>query len=291
MNNTGINIKICPVISIDDEADGGRIKVRMFPEDNNYMDEQLPYAFPLLPKMLHIKPKVGEAVLILLMDSNDKYNNRFYIGPIISQPQYMNRDDYGLNSMSVFPSAHKEPNVAPSTQADTEGAYASDEDIAIYGRNKSDIILRDNDLRIRCGARVKDISNPADIIFNRKNQSFIQLKHRDSNYQDSLDGRDYQSTATIVADKINLLGNNSKTPFNTHDKKELITDTEMQKIIDKAHELPYGDILVDFLNLFRNAFMTHYHPYPGIQPCPTPEVVKLETYDTNKMLSDSVRIN
>lgn len=291
MNNQGIIIKICPVISISDETDGDRIKVRMFPDDNDYGDDELPYAFPLLPKMVHIKPKVGEAVLILLMQAGNGHSNRFYIGPIISQPQYMEGDDYGLNSMSGFPGAHKEPDVAPSTYAETDGAYADDDDIAIYGRKKSDIILRDDDVRIRCGARVRNLSDGADIVFNRMNQAFMQLKHRD--YSDVLEKIEngYSSTATIVADKINLLGNNSKTPFNTYDKKELITDEEMKKIIDKAHELPYGDILVDFLNLFRNAFLTHYHPYPGLQPSKSPEVVKLENYDTDQILSDSVRIN
>lgn len=291
MNNQGIILKICPVVSISDETDRDRIKVRMFPEDNVYSDDDLPYAFPLLPKMIHIKPKVGEAVLILLMQADNGHGNRFYIGPIISQPQYMGGDDYGLNSMAGFPGAHKEPDVAPSTYAETDGAYADDDDIAIYGRKKSDIILKEDDIRIRCGARVKDSSSQADIVFNRRNQAFMQLKHRDSSSQDLLDGVDYQSTATIVADKINLLGNNSKTPFNTYDKKELITDEEMQKIINKAHELPYGDILVEFLNLFRKAFVTHYHPYPGIMPCKSPEVINLESYDTDKILSDSVRIN
>ena len=71
----------------------------------------------------------------------------------------------------------------------------------------------------------------------------------------------------------------------------MIADDEMQKIIDKAHQLPYGDTLVEFLELFRSTFMKHVHPYPGMPPCPDDSVVKLNMYDLKKLLSDSVRIN
>jgi len=289
MNSNGIILKICPVISLHDESDGERIKVRLSPEDDRKSDNDLPYAFPLLPKMLHIKPKVGEAVLVILTEVGNGLSNRYYIGPIISQPQYLSGDDYGLNSMSLYPGSHKEPDVAPSTNADSQGAFANDEDIAFYGRKKGDIILTDDDVRIRCGSRMRDISAKGDIIFNRTNPAYIHLKHTDNNRGE--EGDEYNSTATIVADKINLIGNNSKTPFKTNDKKHLIADDEMQNIIEKAHQLPYGDILVDFLKLFIRAFANHSHPYPGLPPCQTEDYLQTTSYDLEKILSDSVRIN
>ena len=60
------NVKFCKVISIDDDTDADRIKVRLAPEDNSKTLSEIEYAFPLLPKMFHVKPKVGEAVLVLL---------------------------------------------------------------------------------------------------------------------------------------------------------------------------------------------------------------------------------
>lgn len=289
MISNGVIIKICPVVSIYDDADGERIKVRLSPEDDRKSDEELPYAFPLLPKMIHIKPKVGEAVLTVLTEVGNGYSNRYYIGPIISQPQYLEGDDYGLNSMSLYPGAHKEPDVAPSTKADSHGAFAKDDDIAIYGRKKGDIILTKDDVRIRCGSRTKDIASKGDIVFNRTDPAYIHLKHTDNTRGNENDS--YRSTATIVADKINLIGNNSKEPFKTNDKESLIADDEMQKIIDKAHQLPYGDVLIDFLNLFRKTFANHVHPYPGLPPCQTTEYLETNTYDLEKILSDSVRIN
>ena len=73
--------------------------------------------------------------------------------------------------------------------------------------------------------------------------------------------------------------------------RELITDDEMQKIINKAHQLPYGDILVEFLDMFVKTFAAHTHPYPGLPPCQTMDYIETTSYDLKKILSDTVRIN
>ena len=52
----------------------------------------------------------------------------------------MYKDDFLINAMSLYPGSFKEPDVAPSTNAESHGSLAGDNDIAIYGRNKSDII-------------------------------------------------------------------------------------------------------------------------------------------------------
>lgn len=282
-------IKICQVIDIYDETDGDRIKVKLSPEDDRKSDDEIPYAFPLLPKLIHIKPKIGEYVLVFLTEINNGYSNRYYIGPIISQPQFMEQDDVLTNVTSLYPGSYKEPDVAPSTNADSHGALAENKDIALYGRKKNDIILTDDDIRLRCGNRLKDDSVKGNIVFNRSDPAYILLRHNDSKQGEKDD--EYRSTVNIVGDKINLIGNQSKEPFRTNDKKDLITNDEIQKIIDKAHQLPYGDILVEFLTLFVDAFAKHVHPYPGLPPCQTSEYLETTTYDLKKMLSDSVRIN
>lgn len=287
--SNGVIIKLCQVISVYDDADGERIKVRLSPDDDRRSDEELPYAFPLLPKMLHIKPKVGETVLIIPTEVNNGLSTRYYIGPVISQPQFMEEDDFGLNALSLYPGSHKEPAVAPSTNAESHGAFAKDNDIAVYGRKKNDIIMTDDDIRIRSGARLREVGSKDNVIFNRTDPAFIHLKHSDGKRGEGQDT--YRSTATIVADKINLLGNNSKEPFKTNDKNSLITDEEMQNILDKAHQLPYGDILVDFLKLFVRTFSSHVHPYPGLPPCQTTDYLETTSYDLDKILSESVRIN
>lgn len=285
----GAVLKICQVIDIYDETDGERIKVRLSPEDDKLTDDKIPYAYPLLPKLIHVKPKIGELVLIILTTPGNGYSNRYYIGPIISQPQYMEKDDFLINAMSLYPGSDKEPDPAPSLNPDSHGAFAKDDDIAIYGRKKNDIIFTEDDIRIRCGNRLKDNTGNSNIVFNRTDPAFIHLKHTDNKRGEK--DKEYRSTATVVADKINLIGHQSNTPFRVNDKNHLISDDEMQKILDKAHQLPYGDVLVEFLSMFLNTFAEHTHPYPGMTPCQTVDFIKTTSYDLNKILSDTVRIN
>lgn len=304
---SGIILKICQVMDVYDDADGERIKVRLSPEDDKLTDDRIPYVYPLLPKLLHVKPKIDEYVLVVLTEAGNGYSNRYYIGPIISQPQFMDDETFGYTdasgntyarALSLYPKNKRKydifkPDVAPSTNPDSHGALAKDEDIAIYGRKKNDIIISDDDIKIRSGSRLKDNNVKGRLVYNRLDPAFIQLKHTDN--KNTIPGDEentYRSTATIVADKINLISHQSKTPFRTtNGKQDLITDDVMQEILEKAHQLPYGDILVEFLKLFVNAFALHTHPYPGLAPCATPEFVEATTYDLNKILSESVRIN
>ena len=72
-------IRFCEVLSVMDDNAGLRIKVRLYPEDADYKTtEELPYCFPLLPKHIHINPKVGECVLVLLSTINHSGSNRFF---------------------------------------------------------------------------------------------------------------------------------------------------------------------------------------------------------------------
>ena len=285
------SIKICQVVSVSDFADGERIKVKLSPEDDRKDVSELPYAHPILPKLMRIKPQVGEGVLVFLSEIGNGYSNRFYIGPIISQPQFMEKDLYGANSLSLFNGAIKAPDEAISMNPDATGAFAKDNDIAIYGRKKNDIILSENDVKIRCGSRSKSGDK---IIFNRTDPSYVLLRHTDDKKEyigtDTNKTESYRSSATIVADKINLISNKTS-PFTTNNKDNLITDEEMEKILKEAHQLPYGDLLVNFLRKFVNVFATHTHPYPGKTPCTPSDFNEVVKYDLDKILSNDIRIN
>ena len=65
----------------------------------------------------------------------------------------------------------------------------------------------------------------------------------------------------------------------------------MEEIIEKAHQLPYGDILIEFLSLFREAFLKHTHNFPSFPTCPADDVVNLANYKLNNILSKNIRIN
>ena len=74
------------------------------------------------------------------------------------------------------------------------------------------------------------------------------------------------------------------------DRDDLISDQTMNEIIEKAHQLPYGDILIEFLEIFRKAFISHVHPYPGLPPCSTDDVIKTTSYNLKDILSENIRI-
>ena len=271
---------IAEVKQVIDETDGERIKVRLLPADGRKRwtktDDNLTTAFPLLPKMLHIKPKVGESVLILTINDDSQYSQCFYIGPIISQPQFMNFDSYYLGSGSLLNGAFYAPSKAPSVNPDTHGSYAKDEEIAIYGRRDTDIILGDKDLRIRCGAR-KFKDDNVNFEYNKRNPSYVKLSEFD-NIINRVDGNDSNTTVSIVADEVNILSHNGKGAANVlaDQNGEINGEDAMREIIEKAHVLPYGDVLVDFLTMFLQMFKSHTHKYANLPPCPDEASKKLD---------------
>lgn len=283
-------VRFCKVISVSDDTDADRIKVRLSPEDNSKSIDEIDYAFPILPKMFHVKPKVGEAVLVLLAVTNDGNSQRYYIGPVVSQDHRINFDPYFQGADSFLRGAYKKFDVAPRMNPDHNGILPNDNDIVIRGRKNADIQITDDDVRIKAGVKVVDDANAYNMMFNIKNPSYAKFKYHNASLADGS-----KSTATIVSDKIALLSNNSPNYFYTTDRKDLITDDELNRVIESAYKLPYGEKLVEFLKAFVNAFVKHTHPYPMMPPNPfyTSTILekKAQLLDKGEMLSDTVRIN
>lgn len=280
------------VISNDDNVGGNRIKATIYPADKRKTAREIPYAFPLIPKMVHIVPKVGEMVIIICDDMNNPNSQRYYLGPIISQPQFLFHEG-SISATSLLKGGVMPELPSPASYASMHGAFPKVDEIAILGRKNSDIILSDNDLRIRCGVRLVDENNNKNIIFNKESPSYIKLKHYPVRLQEGA-----ESTATIVADKINLISNVGEPYFNVADTNEGISDEEMREIIEKAHRLPYGDVLVNFLSLLLKMFKSHTHKYHNMPPCPDTNSsifdAKYSSDENNlqqQLLSDNVRIN
>ena len=266
-------IYIGEVIDIVDPNGGDRIKVRLLPADKWKTEEQIEYAFPLLPKLFHIKPKVGEAVLVICAVDGLQETQRYYLGPIISQPQNMYYDDYQFGATNLLKRGLGKPKKTIDDFSEANGALAKPDETAIYSRQNTDIILSNNDIRIRCGAKLinPSINNQTgdNIVFNKNNPGFIKLKYHDTPFINPLQPRTQsKSTITAVADEINLLSNKSSEAFETTNTNGQITDETMAKIINEAHVLPYGDVLVDFLMAFLQMFKAHTHKYAGDRPCP-----------------------
>ena len=73
------NLYFTKVEYVEDSQAGLRIKVRIPSVDlyDDPLNEDWPWAFPLLPKHLHINPKVGECVLVILEAPQQKFGGRY----------------------------------------------------------------------------------------------------------------------------------------------------------------------------------------------------------------------
>lgn len=283
---SGISLlDIGKVESNTDSADGRRIKVRIKGIDDHIGNvNELPYAFPILPKFFTTVPKVGETVIVFKFDSNNSYENRMYMGPIISQPQKLDKDDHFFGSKSLLDTGFKEPDQSPSNIPEAKGVYPNIEDVAIQGRGNSDIIQKDKEVLIRAGKFVEGDR----LTFNENNPGYVQIKHNFNKGDE--DNEDRVNIANIVSDKINLISHKGEHEYNVSDPEGMIPDKDMKKILDKASPMVFGDKLKEFLQLMQSYTVSHIHPYHGKEADRTELVNKIAEYNIDDMLSDNIRL-
>jgi hypothetical protein len=280
--NSGTNIKYGVVRVLENETGPeqnkglGRIKVYIKGPiatggDADRTDSELPWCFPLLPKHLQVQPKVGEVVMILTFSDQQQHADRLYIGPIISQLPLLEKDPYLYSALNGFTFALSSPTVNPSQIAELNGVFPKPDDISIQGRYNTDITQKKNEIVIRAGKFVEstpNTNNPYSFKYNPTTQAYIQLKNDvvtdpTTNQQTALRG----TVANIVANKINLITHKDGSPrFNITDPDVLITDDELNKILVDAHQIPFGDVLLEYLKLFKEAFLYHVHNGSGNRP-------------------------
>lgn len=273
-----------------DPSGAGRIQVRIFGDDDKYSNEELVWAFPLLPKILHIHPKAGETVMIINRLLGNNRSGRFYIGPIISQPQMMYEEITQQSALRAIQGTQIGPLEHPEILAKRIGTLPKYDDVAILGRKDTDIILKDDDIQIRCGVKKTNQIDKTDFSFNNVHPAFIKMKHITG---ENVKAVGYESVINLVADKINFIGTDSRNKFNIDDKDELISDEEVNRFINEAHQVPFGDKLIEFLRIFITAFQSHTHAFVGNSktPCKDATYKALSDYNLESMLSTTMRIN
>ena len=172
--NTIPIIKVGEVISVVDTTQSGRIKVRITGVDDLESDASLIDCTPLLPKYLSALPKVGECVFVFQYENKmgtpttSFKTKRFWIGPLITQPNKLSGEDYN-DALSILPDGYKklrDPNIE-------EGVYGNEDDVTLQGRYNTDIIQKDRQIWLRAGKFIE--GNPTK--FNEKDLGYIQLKY------------------------------------------------------------------------------------------------------------------
>jgi hypothetical protein len=300
------NVQLGQVVSIEDPNFLGRIKVRIKGTyskggDDGVLDKDLPWCTPMIPKFYSSQPKVGEAVFIFVFSDETIHIDRMYLGPLISQPQQLNYDPFYTSALAGFSFGSETPRVSVSNIPQIKGVFPAPEDISVQGRYNTDITQKTNEVVIRAGkfkSYTPDQSNPFNFAFNANTQAYIQIKN---DVQVSPKGNTTLATeesfgtiTNIVANKINLITHADGSPrFNVTNQDNLISDDEMSRILDEAHQLPFGDVLLDYLKLLKDALFFHVHNGNG-NPSSGESLVQFREKAEGlekAMLSKNIRIN
>ena len=150
-----------------------------------------------------------------------------------------------------------------------------------------------DEVDIRCGVRGLPLKKSNDligkVIFNSIDPAYIQLKYKKAiTHGENLDAN---SIINIVADKINIISTRDDNGFNLGDPNEMIKSEELNSIMEKLHQVPHGDTLLEFIELFKKAFLNHAHPHNEMPPTQGPDVLNFGRYELDKILSKHVRIS
>lgn len=266
------------VVSIDDAEDGGRIQVRIVDLDNNTINEALPWCYPLLPRFFHLYPQIGEVVRIILGDIKQPDSTRFWIGNIISQSQKIAFDTYN-SALTTSAIGYIKPLPSVWTYPDAEGVFPEKEDVAIVGRINTDIILSDSQIHLRAGKHEND-----DILkLNVKNPSEISLT-----YEMMTTGTTtYESNAIVMSDYIALVSHTGNPKF----KPAKLTTEDRKEIFDTGHPIARGDVLIEALNIMRNAIIDHIHGYSNLPADKNAILKDLEKINFENILQKNIVIN
>ena len=233
-------IRVGEVISVVDTTKSGRIKVRITGVDDTESDKNLIDCVPLLPKYLITLPKAGECVFVFQYEYNDSSptasfkNKRFWIGPLITQPNRLPEETYN-SALSILPDGYtklKDPNLEI-------GAYGEDEDIILQGRYNTDILQKDRQIWLRVGKNIEGELNK----FNNKTLGYVQLKFGGEKLKRNLVDKEIVTFVEQQPDKIisvilNTITNTGNIlsgdlPADTY-RKDDINRTEISVVINDA---------------------------------------------------------
>jgi hypothetical protein len=265
------------VISITDNTDGGRIQVKIPDLDNKTANTDLPYCYPMLPKFFHLLPQVGEMVRVFIEDIKYPERSRYWMGSIISQPQKIGFDTI-YTALSTTNMGLTIPEPAPSTLPDAKGVFPLPTDVAIIGKINTDVILRTNEVHIRAGKH----ENGNVLKLNTKNPASVNLV-----FEQQKGNANFYSNTVVFSDKIALISHTGKPQF----KAAELTADDRTRIFTEGHPIARGDVLIEALNILRNAIINHIHGYSNLPADKNALIKDLENINFDNILQKNIVIN
>jgi len=298
------SVYIAKVISVDDDYNSG--KIRVFIDGIDEMatpNDKLPIAYPLMSRIVHVMPKVGEAVLVLMGSTvegkkSQLTGNRFWIGPLLSNYQNImndNQDVFGMlnvkegiantKNLTADPLQVKsrnrkntETNIFPVDSSTSQTQDGNLDDVTIIGRNNTDIIQSDNKITARAGKHKKD--KPTEQ--NTKNPTYSILEFIDEN----------TSYGLTAGDEIYLVSHKGRYKF-----KKILTKDDIQELRNNAQSMLYGELTVQYLKTLTEVFLNHIHQHSGKEPTYSQnskyriEDLRKELQNIENLLAKNIKIN
>ena len=277
-----IHGKIASVVDVDDKTGQGLVLAYIIPDDNRKSDEEKKkcWSVPLLPRVFGLTPKVGEKVLVFVIDGQ-----RFYIGPIYGQLSNLD-DASGLDSTAALQGSASGPGINPEMKEDVRPALPDIDDVAINGKGSSGIYVKKKDIVIHSGIKVLGGKNK--IHRNTKgNEAAIQVSYDEEGNP--------KSSITLHADVIGLFGNSEVAPFESKNlnKKDrhCISNEDLLELMRTAQSIPYGEKLCKVLLKIISAILNHTHPIATRTPFVVGDVKNISEYVTLVKGSGNANLN
>lgn len=274
--------KIASVVDVNDKTGQGLILAHIIPDDNRKSEEEKKkcWSVPLLPRVFGVTPKVGEKVLVFIIDGQ-----RYYIGPIYGQLSNLD-DASGLDSTAALQGSASGPGVNPEMKEDVKPALPEVDDVAINGKGYSGMYVKKKDVVIHSGLKV----------LGGKNKIHRNVKGNDAAIQVSYDEEgNPKSSITMHADVIGLFGNSEVAPFeskNLHKKdRHYISNEDLNELFHTAQSIPYGEKLCKVLLKIISAIMNHTHPISTRTPFVVGDVKNISEYVTLIKGSGNEKLN
>jgi hypothetical protein len=161
---------------------------------------------PLLPSFVNLIPSVDELVWVMYSNpsANSGYKEQFYFPVIKSSPFNIGSEDYEQQKSNTAEGFNIAPGIKfksdvpdettkkpySSEKTDIKGIFAEPEDIGIYSKGTTDIILQPNTALIRAGKVVDmtpNIENP-----KNQNRGFLQI----SSFKTRSENQDPETSTT-----------------------------------------------------------------------------------------------
>lgn len=284
------------VVNVDDPLEQNRITARIVNldqtgkvlggRDRDVLDDNLVVDIPMLPTHLWVRPLPGEMVMLYLENPSDNSAPRYWIGPIISSQVKLKYQDY-KESIKIFDQTPF--NVNPITKNDPSvvNAFPDQSDIALQGRNDSDLMLKQREAYLVAGK-----FNYQSFTINTTTPCYLQLKQYNNQTGGTIPN---YSQANLQSTNINIYSPIGKFRDDSLAKYENNPNlSSFGPIAAKLHPAVQGDELVKLLDMIIQCLLTHIHT-PEKAAVPTALTKALAEYSVNgklqNILSQFVRIN